>query len=67
MGQTAAIYIKSILPDRMKIKLIIIDVHDAPLCPEPTEYFIDPEKRTHMNSWIYSPECSKRVIRTDFV
>lgn len=67
VGQTAAIYIKSILPDRMKIKLIIIDVYDAPLCSEPTEYFIDPEKRTHINSWIYSPECSKRVIRTDFV
>lgn len=66
-GQTCAVYIKSIIPDRMKIKLIIIDSQDpverdAP----PLEYFIDTEKVTHLDSWQYSPPGCKRVIETVF-
>ena len=68
-GQTAAVYIKSIIPEKMKIKLIIIDAHDP--CDEeytttPLEYFIDTEKITHIDSWVYSPSSSKRVIETVF-
>ncbi len=66
VGQTAAVYIKSIIPEKMKIKLIIIDSHDAPLFSEPLKYFIDTEKVTHINSWTYSPSSSKRVIETIF-
>ena len=65
-GQTAAVYIKSIIPEKMKIKLIIIDSHDAPEKWEPLEYFIDTERVTHMDSWVYSPPSSKRVIETVF-
>ena len=65
-GQTAAVYIKSIIPEKMKIKLIIIDAHDAPHYAEPLEYFIDINNVTHMDSWVYSPPSCKRVIESVF-
>ena len=66
VGQTAAVYIKSIIPEKMKIKLIIIDSHDAPSFYEPLTYFIDTDKVTHIDSWTYSPSGSKRIIETVF-
>lgn len=66
VGQTAAVYIKSIIPEKMKIKLIIIDSHDAPCYTEPLEYFIDTETTRHIDSWTYSPPSSRRVIETVF-
>ena len=65
-GQTAAVYIKSIIPDKMKIKLIFIDSHDEPTYPEPLEYFIDTSKVTHINSWTYSPPGCKKIIESIF-
>lgn len=65
-GQTAAVYIKSIIPEKMKIKLIIIDAHDTPISPEPLEYFIDTERCEHISSWTYSPSSCKRIIETVF-
>ena len=65
-GQTAAVYIKSIIPEKMKIKLIIIDSHDAPESVMPLEYFIDTDNVTHINSWVYSPPMCKRVIESVF-
>ncbi len=65
-GQTAAVYIKSIIPEKMKIKLIIIDAHDAPISPQPLEYFIDTESCEHISSWTYSPASCKRIIETVF-
>ena len=66
VGQTCAVYIKSIIPEKMKIKLIIIDSHDSPEFYEPLKYFIDTEKVSHIDSWTYSPSSSKRVIETVF-
>ena len=65
-GQTAAVYIKSIIPEKMKIKLIIIDSHDSPESPAPLEYFIDTERVTHLDSWVYSPPSCKKVIESIF-
>ena len=65
-GQTAAIYIKSIIPEKMKIKLIIIDSHDAPREITPLEYFIDTENTTHIDSWTYSPPGCKKIIESIF-
>ena len=64
--QTAAIYIKSIIPEKMKIKLIIIDSHDAPQEITPLEYFIDTENTTHIDSWTYSPPGCKKIIESVF-
>ena len=61
MGKTVAVYIKSILPDRMKIKLVIIDAHGESH-PSGMQYFVDTSAVDHMDYWRYSPEgCTKRV------
>ncbi len=66
-GQSAAVYIKSIIPEKMKIKLIIIDSHDSEEYPEQLEYFIDTDNVTHIDSWQYSPPNCKKVIESIFV
>ena len=65
-GQIAAVYIKSIIPEKMKIKLIIIDTYDAEYTNPPPKYFIDTDMVTHIDSWQYSPKCAKKVIETVF-
>ncbi len=65
-GQTAAVYIKSIIPEKMKIKLIIIDAHDTPPYHEPLEYFVDTDTVTHIDTWTYSPPSSKKLIESVF-
>ena len=66
-GQSAAVYIKSIIPEKMKIKLIIIDSHDTDEYPDRLEYFIDTDSVTHIDSWQYSPPGCKKVIESVFV
>lgn len=69
VGQSAAVYIKSIIPERMKIKLVLIDTcgGTSDLYPTAAEHvFIDTDKVTHMDYWRYSPECSSKVIETYF-
>ena len=65
-GDTAAVYIKSILPERMKIKLVLIDAHAEPQAPAPVRYFIDCERTTHINAWHYSPPASPKIVQTIF-
>ena len=65
-GQTVAVYIKSIIPDKMKIKLIIIDAEDCEPTSTPLCYFIDPKELTHVDYWRYSPISSNKVIETIF-
>lgn len=63
-GQAVSVYIKSILPERMKIKLAIIDVLGPAPVPEPPRYFL-PEGR--LDSWIYTPDnCLTKFISTEF-
>lgn len=58
-GQQASVYIKSIIPEKMKIKLIIIDTFDYTYNPTQPKYFCNSQ---HIGSFLYSPaECSKRV------
>ncbi len=64
-GDTAAVFIKSILPDKMKIKLIIIDTGSAKK-EKGFTYYTDPERVKHLSHWIYSPKGCKKEIRTDF-
>lgn len=62
VGQQASVYIKSILRDKMKIKLIIIDSFDSHYSPE-IKYFI-PENR--IEEWDYSPKNCFKQITTKF-
>ncbi len=66
VGDTAAVFIKSIIPERMKVKLVIIDAYPAGDPPEPLKYYIDTEKTKHIDYWEYSPACSTRLIETVF-
>ena len=65
-GQTAAVYIKSIIPEKMKVKLIIIDTHKEPMQAEGLQSFIETGGCEHIDSWQYSPKGCKRVIETVF-
>ena len=59
-GQQACVYIKSLIPEKMKIKLIVVDAFDGDFEPSPPEYFIT---KGHIDRWQYSPEgCSKNVF-----
>ncbi|MCR4758691.1 MAG: S1 RNA-binding domain-containing protein [Oscillospiraceae bacterium] len=62
-GQHASVYIKSIVPDRMKIKLAIVDVFDEAAVPPPVHYFFSGD---HMDEWVYTPPQAKRRIATYF-
>lgn len=58
-GQQASVYIKSIIPEKMKIKLIIIDTFDYKYNPKCPEYYCDSDR---IDRFVYSPEnCRKRV------
>ncbi|MBQ9937994.1 MAG: 30S ribosomal protein S1 [Oscillospiraceae bacterium] len=62
-GQHAAVYIKSIIPEKMKIKLIIVDCFDADYRPKPPVYRITSGNISH---WKYSPDCCPKVVETVF-
>ena len=58
VGQQASVYIKSIIKEKMKIKLIIIDSFSNGFSPE-IKYFYTGER---IDNWKYSPEiCEKRI------
>ena len=62
-GQHAGVYIKSILPEKMKVKLIIVDAFDAPYSPQPVQYFIT---EGVLRRWRYSPPECPRIVETVF-
>lgn len=62
-GQHAGIYIKSIIPEKMKLKLIIVDSFDAQYPKENPRYFI---KGSHIDHFRYSPENCSKIIETTF-
>ncbi len=62
-GQHASVYIKNLIPERMKIKLIIVDSFEAPYPNEPVTYY---HKGDFMDRWVYSPAESEKIIETVF-
>lgn len=64
-GQRTGVYIKALIPEKMKVKLIIVDVFDEELPPDPISYFI-PEDVGHIDRWRYSAENSDKIIETIF-
>ena len=62
-GQAVSVYIKNILPDKMKIKLIIVHKNLAqPLRCDP-HYFVT---KGRLSRWIYSTPQSRKQIETVF-
>lgn len=66
VGDSVSVYIKSILPDRMKIKLILIDFNTYPSKTTPIHYFINTKETHHIDVWKYSPNKSTKLIESVF-
>ena len=47
-----SVYLKAILPDRMKVKLTILQTLPPQSVPDPLPYFIT---AGHLSRWVYSP------------
>lgn len=61
-GQQTSVYIKSIIPEKMKFKLIIVDAFDAEYPRKKPHYFL---KEGHIDYFRYSPEnCIKNIDTT---
>lgn len=57
------VYIKSILPEKMKVKLAIVDMGDPISKPAPFNYFF---KDHYMANWRYSPPECGRIIEEKY-
>lgn len=66
VGQTSSVYIKNIIPEKMKIKLVLIDSKCGEIIVNPPKYYIDTAKVTHLDRWVYSTPASSKVIETVF-
>lgn len=62
-GMQASVYIKALIPEKMKVKLIIVDVFDSVRIPSPIKYFVKGDKISY---WKYSTEKSDKIIETIF-
>ena len=62
VGQQASVFIKSILKDKMKIKLIIIDSFESSYIPKIKYYNTDDV----ITEWEYSPKDCRKQITTKF-
>lgn len=59
IGQQVSVYIKSIIKEKMKIKLIIIDNFESSFTPE-IKYFYNENR---IENWEYSPiSCQKKIF-----
>jgi len=63
VGQSASVYIKSIIPEKMKIKLILVDCDRTAPPSYHYDYFVT---GGHISRWVYSPPSSEKVIETVF-
>lgn len=63
VGQQVAVYVKSIIPSKMKIKLVIVETFSKEETPLELTYFVN-EK--HIDRWQYSPDDCLKNIFTEF-
>lgn len=62
-GDKVAVYIKSIIPEKMKIKLTIIDAFENTDEEVKKKYFVEED---HIDYWRYSPDGCSKIIETVF-
>lgn len=62
-GECVSVYIKALIPEKMKVKLIIVDVCEKMETANSFRYYYD---GNHMNRWLYTPENSSKVIESVF-
>lgn len=67
VGEMCSVYIKSIMEDKMKIKLVIIESYNCEFQPQGSQnFFIDPRTVSHIDYWKYSPDNCDKVVETVF-
>lgn len=66
VGERVAVYIKNIIPDRMKIKLVLIDAYRGESTSSGIRYFVDCERVRHLDAWCYSTPMAHKRIETVF-
>ena len=65
VGDGVSVYIKNILPEKMKVKLVIID--SFPLPPKmKRQYFVDTCECDRIEYWRYSPASCNKVVESCF-
>ena len=65
VGDVCAVYIKNIIPERMKIKLVLIDSTRGKV-PSELKYYVDTERVRHLSAWRYSPACCRKTVESVF-
>lgn len=63
VNSCASVYIKAIIPEKMKIKLIIVSSSENAYCGNELKYF---QTSGHIDRWLYSGENTGKVIQTIF-
>jgi len=61
-GQQATVYVKNIIPEKMKVKLSLIDAFDGE-GDRTMQYYVS---GGHMDQFRYSPLCASRTVETIF-
>lgn len=61
-GDTVGVYIKNIIPEKMKVKLIITHICEEKYIPEVNYFYVG----KHIDRFEYSPESSDKKIYTEF-
>ncbi len=62
-GESVSVYIKAIIPEKMKVKLVIVDVCEECTPASSLHYYID---SGHLSEWNYAPPASGRKMITCF-
>jgi len=63
VGMQASVFVKSILPDKMKIKLVLVDAFYGDAVYSEPKYFLSSGR---IDSWIYSPKECVKIVQTVF-
>ena len=62
-GQSVSVYIKSVIPEKMKVKLAVVEAFDTENKNPELIYFEDSD---HIAHWRYSPEGAIKIVETIF-
>ena len=62
-GQSVSVYIKALIPEKMKIKLIIVDTCEDISPIKDMKYFLS---ESHIETWNYASEASGKTITSVF-
>ncbi|MDE6035185.1 MAG: S1 RNA-binding domain-containing protein [Ruminococcus sp.] len=62
-GQSVSVYVKAIIPEKMKVKLIIVDTCEDLPTVNPIQYYQD---SGIINHWCYSTDSSPKKIISEF-